>query len=104
MVVNFSYSFIPLKKISQKGVDRSVENPQRRAESIKMAPNAPNKFSWRMRNKMPLPSAILLRDADYLSYAFNKEVFRFWCKSQEDSQLRKIENLLLCDIMSCYLN
>ena len=54
MVVNLSYSFIPLQKISQKGVDRSVENPQKRAENIKMAPNAPNKFSWRMRNKMPL--------------------------------------------------
>ena len=45
MVVNLSYSFIPLQKISQKGVDRSVENPQKRAENIKMAPNAPNKFS-----------------------------------------------------------
>ena len=54
MVVNLSYSFIPLQKISQKGVDRSVENPQKRAENIKMAPNAPNKYSWRMRNKMPL--------------------------------------------------
>ena len=54
MVVNLSYSSIPLQKISQKGVDRSVENPQKRAENIKMAPNAPNKFSWRMRNKMPL--------------------------------------------------
>ena len=49
-----SHSSIPLQKISQKGVDRSVENPQKRAENIKMAPNAPNKFSWRMRNKMPL--------------------------------------------------
>ena len=56
MVVNLSYSSIPLQKISQKGVDRSVENPQKRAENIKMAPNAPNKFSWRMRNKMPLCS------------------------------------------------
>ena len=54
MVVNLPYSSIPLQKISQKGVDRSVENPQKRAENIKMAPNAPNKFSWRMRNKMPL--------------------------------------------------
>ena len=56
MLVNLSYSYIPLQKISQKGVDRSVENPQKRAENIKMAPNAPNKFSWRMRNKMPLCS------------------------------------------------
>ena len=39
MVVNLSYSSIPLQKISQKGVDRSVENPQKRAENIKMAPN-----------------------------------------------------------------
>ena len=54
MVVNLSYSSIPLQKISQKGVDRSVENPQKRAENIKMAPNVPNKFPWRMRNKMPL--------------------------------------------------
>ena len=54
MVVNLSYSSIPLQKISQKGVDRSVENPQKRAENIKMVPNAPNKFSCRMRNKMPL--------------------------------------------------
>ena len=60
MVVNLSYSFIPLQKISQKGVDRSVENPQKRAENIKMAPNAPNKFSWRMRNKMPLCYATYL--------------------------------------------
>ena len=43
MVVNLSYSSIPLQKISQKGVDRSVENPQKGAENIKMAPNAPNK-------------------------------------------------------------
>ena len=45
MVVNLSYSFIPLQKISKKGVDRSVENPQKRAENIKVAPNAQNKFS-----------------------------------------------------------
>ena len=54
MVVNLSYSSIPLQKISQKGVDRSVENPQKRAENIKMAPNALNKFPRRMRNKIPL--------------------------------------------------
>ena len=42
MVVNLSYSFIPLQKVSQKGVDHSVENPQERAENIKMAPNAPS--------------------------------------------------------------
>ena len=54
MVVNLSYPFIPLQKVSQKGVDRSVENPQKRAENIKMAPNAPKKFSKRMHNKMPL--------------------------------------------------
>ena len=56
MVVNLSYSFIPFQKVSQKGVDRSVENRQKRAENIEMAPNAPNKLSWRMRNKMPLCS------------------------------------------------
>ena len=48
MVVKLSYSFIPLQEVSQKGVDRSVENPQKRTEDAKMAPNAPNKFSWRM--------------------------------------------------------
>ena len=53
MVVNLSYSFIPLQKISQKGVYRPVENPQKRAENTKMASNAPNKFSWGMRNKCP---------------------------------------------------
>ena len=59
MVVNLSYSFIPFQKGSQKGVDRSVENRQKRAENIEMAPNAPNKLSWRMRNKMPLCYACL---------------------------------------------
>ena len=54
MVVNLSYSVIPFQKWSQKGVDRSVENRQKRAENIEMAPNTPNKLSWRMRNKMPL--------------------------------------------------
>ena len=54
MVVNLSYSFILLQNVSQKGVDRSVENLQKRAENIKMAPNAPSRFSWRMRNQMPL--------------------------------------------------
>ena len=54
MVVNLLYSFIPFQKVSQKGDDRSVENRQKRAENIEMAPNAPNKLSWRMRNKMPL--------------------------------------------------
>ena len=31
MVVNLSYSFIPLQKILQKGVDRPVENPRKSA-------------------------------------------------------------------------
>ena len=43
-----SYSSIPLQEVSQKGVDHSVENPQKRTEDAKMAPNAPNKVSWRM--------------------------------------------------------
>ena len=30
MVINLLYSFIPLRKILQKGVDRPVENPQKR--------------------------------------------------------------------------
>ena len=45
MVVNLSYSFIPLQKILQKGVDHLVEN-------------APNKFYRRMRRRdAPLPRA-----------------------------------------------
>ena len=39
-----SFSFIPLQKILQKSVDRPVKNPQKRAESITMAPNAPDKI------------------------------------------------------------
>ena len=51
------------KNVSQKGVDRSVENRQKRAETIEMAPNAPNapnKLSWRIRNRMPLCCPFLL--------------------------------------------
>ena len=51
MVVNLSYSFIPLQKILQKGVDRLVENPRKGAENFKMTPNAPNKFYRRMRRR-----------------------------------------------------
>ena len=51
IVVNFSYSFIPLKKVLQKGVDRPVENPRKSAENIKMMPNAPNKFYRRTRRQ-----------------------------------------------------
>ena len=40
MVVNLSYSFIPFQKVSQKGVDRSVENRQKRAETIEGAERA----------------------------------------------------------------
>ena len=58
MVVNLSYSFIPLQKILQKGVDRLVENPRKGAENFKMTPNAPNKFYRRMRRRdAPLPRA-----------------------------------------------
>ena len=39
-----SFSFIPLQNILQKSVDRPVKNPQKRAESITMAPNAPDKI------------------------------------------------------------
>ena len=53
MVVNLSYSFIPLQKILQKGVDHPVENPRKRIQNIKMAPNASNKFYWRMRQEIP---------------------------------------------------
>ena len=55
MVVNLSYSFIPLQKILQKGVDRPVENPQKSAENIKMKPNALNKFYWCMRRRNAPP-------------------------------------------------
>ena len=48
MVVNLSYSFIPLQKILQKGVDRPVENPRKRAENIKMAPNV---LYWQIRRR-----------------------------------------------------
>ena len=51
IVVNFSYSFIPLKKVLQKGVDRPIENPRKSAENIKMMPNAPNKFYRRTRRQ-----------------------------------------------------
>ena len=51
IVVNFSYSFIPLKKVLQKDVDRPVENPRKSAENIKMMPNAPNKFYRRTRRQ-----------------------------------------------------
>ena len=55
MVVNLSYSFIPLQKILQKGVDRPVENPQKGAGNIKMKPNALNKFYWCMRRRNAPP-------------------------------------------------
>ena len=44
MVVNLSYSFIPLQKNMTKGVDRPVENPRKRAKNIQIAPNALNKL------------------------------------------------------------
>ena len=50
MVVNLSYSFIPLQKILQKGVDRPVENPQKSAKNIKMTSNTPNNRRMRRRN------------------------------------------------------
>ena len=59
VVVNLSYSFIPLQKILQKGVDRPVENPRKRIQNIKMAPNASNKFYWRMRKEIPLLVSVL---------------------------------------------
>ena len=59
VVVNLSYSFIPLQKILQKGVDRPVENPRKRIQNIKMAPNASNKFYWCMRKEIPLLVSVL---------------------------------------------
>ena len=50
MVVNLSYSFIPLQKILQKGVDRPVENPQKSSKNIKMTSNTPNNRRMRRRN------------------------------------------------------
>ena len=44
MVVKLSYSFIPLQEVSQKGVDRSVENPQKRTENTKITPPSPPNF------------------------------------------------------------
>ena len=64
IVVNFSYSFIPLKKVLQKGVDRPVENPRKSAENIKMMPNAPNKFYRRTRRQnVPLLEFSIWRTA-----------------------------------------
>ena len=51
MVINLLYSFIPLQKILQKGVNRTVENPQKSANNIKMSSNAPNNFYRRMRRR-----------------------------------------------------
>ena len=77
MVVNLLYSFIPFQKVSQKGDDRSVENRQKRAENIEMAPNSPNKLSWRMRNKMPL--CYLLMQLIFLFHIFH-HIFLWTCK------------------------
>ena len=49
MVINLLYSFIPLQKILQKGVDRSVKNPQKSAKNIKMTSNTPNNRRMRKR-------------------------------------------------------
>ena len=54
MVIKLLYSFIPLQKILQKGIDRPVENPQKCAKNIKMTSNAPNKFFRRMRKRNAL--------------------------------------------------
>ena len=50
MVINLLYSFIPLQKILQKGVDRPVENPQKSSKNIKMTSNTPNNRRMRKRN------------------------------------------------------
>ena len=98
MVVNLSYSFIPLQKISQKGVDRSVENPQKRAKNTEMGPNAPNKFSWRMRNKMPLCYATYLYSirrvyerahVDKISL----DVISLKCEASESVQFRPVMSI-----------
>ena len=49
MVINLLYSFIPLQKILQKGVDRPVKNPQKSAKNIKMTSNTPNNRRMRKR-------------------------------------------------------
>ena len=54
ILVNLSFSCIPLQKILQKGVDRLVENPRKRAWIFKWRRTRRTKFYWRMRNKMPL--------------------------------------------------
>ena len=50
MVINLLYSFIPLQKILQKGVDRPVENPQKSSKNMKMTSNTPNNRRMRRRN------------------------------------------------------
>ena len=49
MVVNLSYSFIPLQKLSQKGVDRSVENPQKCAEPYTVPFARRGRTNWRIK-------------------------------------------------------
>ena len=77
MVVKLSYSFIPLQEVSQKGVDRSVENPQKRTENTKMAPNASNKFSWRMPLCFSTHDSLLAgkgRPAEIIPYMAPKKI------------------------------
>ena len=56
MVINLLYSFIPLQKILQKGVDRPVENPQKSSKNMKTTSNTPNNRRMRRRNA---PGAML---------------------------------------------
>ena len=42
VVNNLAYSFIPLQKLFEKGGNSLVENLQKRAENIRMAPNGQN--------------------------------------------------------------
>ena len=60
MLVNLLYSFIPLQIILQIVVDRPVENPRKRTENMKMAPNALNKFYWRMHGQNGSLSTVVI--------------------------------------------
>ena len=54
MVVNLSYSFIPLQKILQKGVDRPVENPRKSAVVTKTKTKTPYENEDHYENEDPL--------------------------------------------------
>ena len=55
MVVNLSYSFIPLQKILQKGVDRPFENRGRALKISERRRTRQTNFTGACADEMPLP-------------------------------------------------